>query len=107
MEFLNRVELRGHVGNVRVTSVADKHVARIQMATEQCYKNRSGEAVIETTWHNVSVWEGNGCSDVSAIAKGDKLYVQGRIRNARYLGSDGQERTFSEVLADKVSKMEA
>ncbi len=58
MEQLNKVELRGIVGSVRVQSVADTKVANFSVATNNAFKSQAGAIVIETTWHNVVAWEG-------------------------------------------------
>ena len=46
MEQLNRIELRGIVGTVRVQAVGDTHVAKISLATDYIYKGRNGDPVI-------------------------------------------------------------
>ena len=102
MEQLNRIELRGHIGNIRIFPVGDAKVARFSLATNATFRNQSGGIVIETTWHNVSAWEGPDCRNIDQLRKGDALYVQGRIRNQRYTASDGTERTLYEVLAAKL-----
>lgn len=102
MEQLNRIELRGSVGAVRIQTFEQARVARFSLATNVAYKDRDGGAVIETTWHNVSAWEGRGIKDVGQIEKGSKLYVQGRLRNQRYTGADGIERVSAEVLANHI-----
>lgn len=102
MEQLNRIELRGSVGFVRVQNFENTRVARFSLATNVAYKDRDGGPVIETTWHNVSAWEGRGIKDLDQIEKGAKIYVQGRVRNQKYTGPDGVEHVSSEVLASRV-----
>ena len=52
MEQLNRIELRGIVGNARIQNIGDTEMARFSVATDHAFKNRSGEAVIETTCYS-------------------------------------------------------
>ena len=53
MEQLNSVTLRGIIGNARIQTIGDTEMARFSVATDHAYKNRSGEAVIETfCYHN-------------------------------------------------------
>lgn len=87
---------------MRVQNFEQTRVARFSVATNVAYKDRDGGAVIETTWHNVSAWEGRGIKDLDQIQKGSKLYIQGRLRNQKYTGADGVERVSSEVLASRV-----
>ena len=102
MEQLNRIELRGNVGSIKIQTYGDKHVIRMTMATNYIYKGRDGEPVIETTWHNVTAWEGKNMPDFNLIGKGEKVHVFGRLRSQRYIGNDGVERTGYDVLANKV-----
>ena len=99
MEQINKIELRGIVGNARVQVVGDKKVIRFSLATEYAYKDRNGEPVIDTTWHNVSAWEGKGMPDLDTITKGSAVHVIGRMRYSKYTGSDGTEKQSFEVSA--------
>ena len=47
MEQLNRIEIRGHVGNVNVVAVGDAKVAHFSVVTNFAYKSRNNEPVIE------------------------------------------------------------
>lgn len=49
MEQLNRIELKGNVGNVKVQTVGDNEVARFSVATNYVFKGKDGQPVIETT----------------------------------------------------------
>ena len=107
MEQLNRIELRGRVGSVRVQDVSGRKVAHVTVATDFAYKDRSGNAVIETTWHNVTAWEGNkGIPALDFISKGTPVYVCGRLRSQKYQGSDGVEKSFLEIIANTVEPVE-
>lgn len=106
MEQLNRIELKGTVGSIRVQTFSEKHVARISLVTNYVYKSKDGDPVIETTWHNISAWENKSFPDLNTIQKGDRLYVVGRLRNQRFLGNDGVERTVCDVNAYKLQKID-
>ena len=107
MENLNRVELRGVVGNVKVQTVSDNRVYRFTLATSRAYKDKNGTAVIETTWHQVVAWENDNMPDLSQIEKGSKLYVSGRIRYQKYLNSEDVEKQVVEVVANRVVFVES
>ena len=70
MEQLNRVELKGIVGNVRIQTYDENKMARIGLATNFAYKDREGTAVIDTSWHNVIAWEGRNIQGLDKIEKG-------------------------------------
>jgi len=102
MEQLNRIEIRGNVGSVKLQKVGDRLAARFTVATNYAYKDKDGAAVIETTWHNVSAWQGRGETNFQDIVKGSKIYVMGRLRNNKFTGSDGQEHSTCEINAQNV-----
>ena len=102
MEQLNKIELRGIVGSIRRQTFNDSSVANFTMVTNYAYKDRDGTPVIESTWHNVTAWEGRDIQNVEKIEKGSKIYVTGRLRNHQYTGSDGIDRTSTEVMAKRI-----
>ncbi len=107
MEHLNRIELRGILGVLRVMPVGTTRYATMNVATNYCYKDAEGCPVIETTWHLVTVWEGKGCPDLSVFKKGDPVHVTGRIRCRRYTEASGIERERMEIIANTLEKIEA
>lgn len=106
MEQLNKIEIRGNVGSVKVQAVGERRVMKLTVATDYVYKGRDGEPVIETTWHSVTAWEGKNMPDFDKFAKGAKVHVTGRLRSQRYIGNDGVERTAYEIQAHKVALIE-
>lgn len=106
MEQLNRIELRGNVGSVKVQPNAERRMARFTLATNYAYKDRNGTPVIETTWHNVIAWEGKDICPLEKIEKGSKLYVTGRMRTQKYTDANDVERTSYEILAGRVVLVE-
>ena len=53
MEQLNRIELRGTVGSIRLQTFSDNMVARLTLATNFAYKDKEGAATIDTSWHSI------------------------------------------------------
>ena len=99
MEHLNRIELQGIIGSVRVQDVADTKVANFSVATNYVYKPKDGGIVMETTWHNVVAWEGNEIQHLDQLQKGSLVHIRGRLRNRKYTASDGTERTVCDIVA--------
>lgn len=103
MEHLNRIELTGVVGrDAKITNVGDSAVASFSMATNHAYKDKNGNAIVETTWHNVRAWKGRKMPALEDIKRGKWLHLTGRLRNIRYTAADGSERTSFEVLAGEI-----
>ncbi len=102
MEQLNKVELRGNVGSVKLQTGVNRNGARITVATNLAYHDKEGNPVIETQWHNVIAWESRGIRDLENIKKGDKVYVVGRLRYQKFTGQDGVERLQTDIVANRV-----
>lgn len=106
MEHLNKIELRGVVGTVRPMVVNGSKMARFSVATSRAYKDREGVAQIDTTWHNIVAWDSDRTKDLEKVESGSKVYVVGRLHTQKYVGADGVEKTFYEVVASKVNVIE-
>lgn len=106
MEYLNKIEIRGIVGQVSFAEVGDKKHANFYVCTHRFYKNKNGEAVFDTTWFNVSAWEGpkNG---IDNLQKGDFVGVTGRLRIQKYATSEGTESSVPEVVATSVTLIQS
>ena len=102
MEQLNKVELIGVVGSVKINKMGDALCARLSVVTNFAYKDRNGGAIVETTWHNVVAFDGKDKDCLEDIQKGMTVNVVGRLRNVRFIGVDGEDRTVTEILANKL-----
>ena len=102
MEQLNKVELRGFIRNVSFSTYGESRLAHFTLATSYAYKMRNGTPVIDTTWHNVSVWEGRSMPDISLLEDGKCAHVFGRIRHSDYTTPDGTPRRYNDIIAQKV-----
>ncbi len=77
-------------------------VARFTLATSETYKNKSGELVTNTEWHNIVAWRQLSDLAEKYIRKGRQLYVEGKITNRQYDDKDGNKRYISEIVADNI-----
>lgn len=106
MEFLNKVEIRGVVGQVHITKVADTETAQFSVITEDVSRSKDGCAVVICTWFSVRVWKGPGIVDLQRIEKGSHVHVIGRFRCQRYVGTDNCEKTSYVIVASTVEIVE-
>ena len=106
MEQLNKVELRGTLGVIRLQNVGEAKYATMSVATCYCYKDAEGCPVIETTWHLVTAWEGKDCEDLASLQKGDKVHIIGRLRCRKYVDITGIDRTQMDIVANHVKRIE-
>ena len=107
MEHINKIELRGRIGTIRTNIVGNTKVANLSLATDYLYKGRDGSGVNETTWHNVVAWASREMPDLRRITKGTPVYVIGRMRSQKSTSTDGTERYFYEIMAQKVQILES
>ena len=102
---INRVELQGRVGTVRIQSGGGCSGASLSLMTDEVFTASDGTALCETTWHHVTAWEGKEvCLD--GLERGSLVHVEGRIRNSMYTASDGTERGYMEVMASSLKVLE-
>ncbi|MFC4220910.1 single-stranded DNA-binding protein [Flagellimonas marina] len=97
---LNKVMLIGHLGDeVKIHYFEGGNcIARFPLATNETYTNRqTGEKVTNTDWHNIVVR--NKAAEICEkyLSKGDKVYVEGRLKNRQWQGEDGNMRYTTEV----------
>ena len=102
MEQKNQVIIRGIVGNARVQDIGNTQTIRFSVATDYCFKDKSGGMVCETTWHQVTAFKNDRMPDFSTITKGTGIEVEGRLRNIRYTDNLGNEKTMTEILATDI-----
>lgn len=101
---LNKLMLIGHVGKepeVRALEGGAK-VATFSLATtDKGYTLANGTQVPERTeWHNVVVWRNLADVVEKHVHKGDKLYLEGKVRTRSYDDSRGIKRYITEVFVD-------
>lgn len=90
MEFINKIELRGVVGDVVSNVVGELTETRFSLMVHTSYGNGGG-FIIDTTWFSCSAWS-DKCPSASEIRKGDFVHAIGRVRQYTYSSSDGERR---------------
>ena len=97
---LNKVMLIGHLGDdVKITQFDGGNcIGRFPIATSETYKNKqTGEKVSNTEWHTIIVR--NKAAEICEkfLKKGDRVYVEGRIKTRKWQGDDGKDRYSTEI----------
>jgi len=97
---LNKVMLIGHTGDVVKMTYFDGGgcIGRFPLATNETYTNRTtGERVSNTEWHNIVVRNKGAEICEKYLKKGDKVYIEGRIKNRKWQDDQGNDRYSTEV----------
>lgn len=97
---LNKVMLIGHLGDVvKMHYFDDKNcVGRFSLATNETYTNKqTNEKVTNTEWHNIVVR--NKAAEICEkyLKKGDKIYVEGRLKTRKWQDDKGIDRYSIEI----------
>ena len=97
---LNKVMLIGHLGDDIKMHYFEGggSIGRFPLATNDSYVNKStGEKVSNTEWHNLVVR--NKAAEICEkyLSKGDRIYVEGRIKTRKWTGEDGADRYSTEI----------
>lgn len=98
-EYINKAEIRGRVGSVRIFDTGSGKVAKLSVATEKLFKDRDGAVTIQTTWHCVKAWNHDGIPDIETIKNGDCVHVEGYMQQTKYVNADGYESSYAEIVA--------
>ena len=96
---VNKVILVGRLGRdpeVRYLPNGEA-VANFGVATSEQWKDRSGERQERTEWHNIVLQNGLAKVAKEYVKKGDKLYIEGKIRTRSYEDNNGVKRYITEV----------
>ena len=97
---LNKVMLIGHLGDEVKMHYFEGGgcIGRFPLATNETYTNRqTNERVTNTEWHNIVVR--NKAAEICEkyLSKGDRIYVEGRIKTRKWQDESGQERYSTEI----------
>jgi len=104
---VNKVILVGNVGKdpeVRYLE-GGSAVCKFPLATSETYKNKSGERISTTEWHNIVLWRGLAEIAEKYVKKGNQLYIEGRIRTMSYTDKEGNTRYITEITGDNMTML--
>ena len=97
---VNKVILVGHLGDEIKMHYFDggNCIGRFPLATNETYINKStGEKINSTEWHNLVVR--NKAAEICEkyLSKGDKIYIEGRIKSRQWQDDNGSQKYTTEV----------
>ena len=97
--------LIGHVGQMEIKSFdgqnGPRKCATFSLATSERYKDRNGQVITNTEWHNIVSWNHAELCE-KYVQKGSHLYIEGRLRTRSWDDAQGNKRYVTEILADKI-----
>lgn len=107
--MLNKVQLIGHLGKdpkVRTLDTGTKVCQFTLATTEKGYTLQNGTQVPDRTeWHNIVMWKGLADVAEKYLHKGDKIYVEGKIRTRSYEDNKQIKRSITEIFVDNMEML--
>lgn len=107
MAGINKAILVGNLGKdpeVRAIEGGRK-VANFSLATTESYKDKNGERVDSTEWHNIVFW--GPIVDVieKYLKKGSQVYIEGKIRTRSYDDKEGVKKYTTEIVGQTLTML--
>ena len=100
--MVNKVTLIGYLGaDPEVRRLENgAAVARLNVATNESYRDKNNEWQTITDWHNVICWRHLAEKAEASVKKGSLVYVEGRLTTRKWQDKDGNDRYTTEVVAN-------
>ena len=107
MAGVNKVILIGNLGKDPDIFNFENGVkkASFPLATTESYKDKEGNRVDQTEWHNIVLWRGLAEIAEKYLNKGKQIYLEGRIRTRSWDDKDGNKRYTTEILGDNMTML--
>jgi single-strand DNA-binding protein len=102
MAGVNKVILVGNLGRDPELKYLEGNVARagFSLATSDSYKDKNGNRVDQTEWHNIVMWRGLAESAEKYLKKGTQVYIEGKLQTRQWNDKDGNKRSTTEIVAE-------
>jgi len=104
MNIKNHVQLIGRLGatpEVKILESGNK-LTRFTIAVNEYYKNKQGELVTNTQWHNIVAWGSLANVAERILHKGTEVTIDGKLLNRTYTDKEGVKRTVTEIVANEL-----
>lgn len=100
----NKVTLIGNLGQTPEVKelTGGKKVAKFSLATNESYRNKAGEKVTDTQWHNLIAWGKTAEIVEKYVKKGSEIAIEGKLLNRNYTDKDGVKRFVTEIQVNEL-----
>ena len=107
MSIENSVRLVGNLGRdpeVRTTP-SGTTVANFSMATNEKYKDKSGQQQEKVEWHRIIVF--GKLADICGkyLFKGKEIILEGKLQTRKWQDRDGNDRYTTEIIAERMKML--
>lgn len=80
-------------------------VAKFSLATDEVFKDQTGEQQKHTEWHNIVAWKRLAEICGEYLTKGKQVYIEGSIRSRQWEDKDGNKRTAYDIVARQMTML--
>ena len=101
---LNKVFILGRLTAdpvVRATP-SGQSVASLALATNRVWNDKAGQKQEQVEFHNIVVWGKQAAVASKFLKKGGLALIEGRMQTRKWEGKDGQQRSTTEIVADRI-----
>jgi len=104
--MVNKVTIIGNLGaNPELMQLqSGQMLCTFSVATSESYKDDTGQWQDRTEWHRVVAW-GNAADKAARLAKGQTVYIEGKIQTRKWQDKDGNDRYKTEIVANYFRKI--
>jgi single-strand DNA-binding protein len=100
---INKVILVGNLGKDPEIQTFDTYKkAAFSLATTEHSRDKEGNEVQHTEWHNIVMWRGLAEIAEQYLRKGNQVYIEGKIRTRSFDAKDGTKKYITEIQADNL-----
>lgn len=102
MGGVNKVILVGNLGKDPEIKYLEGNIARanFSVATSEYHKDKNGNKIEQTEWHNIVVWRSMAESAEKLLKKGTQIYLEGKLQTRQWIDKDGNKRNITEIVGE-------
>ena len=104
---LNKVILIGNLGaDPEIREMGDgTKMAKFSIATTERYKNKDGERVANTEWHNIVLWRGTAEIADKYLKKGDSVCIEGKLKTRSWEDENGVKKYATDIQGESMTML--
>lgn len=107
MSSVNKVMLIGRLGRDPETKWFEggRAMCALSIATSERQKDRDGNLRERTEWHKVVLWQQLAEIAEKHLKKGDRIYVEGKLRSRTWQDGTGVEHKAVEIVGERIEML--